>query len=63
MRTYIIVGDVLARVRALQKDRKALIIAVPHEDEDLLLDDVIEQVARFGEIIVAKTLPDAVELL
>jgi hypothetical protein len=63
MRTYIIVGDVLARVRALPKDRKALIIAVPHEDEDLLLDDVIEQVARFGEIIVAKTLPDAVELL
>jgi hypothetical protein len=63
MRTHIIIGDVLVRIRALPNDRKALIIAIPHEDEDLLLEEIIEQVARFGEVIVARTLPDAVELL
>jgi hypothetical protein len=55
--------NTLEQLRALPRNRHQLVIAVPHADEDILLDDVIEQVKRFGELIIARTLPDAFELL
>lgn len=55
--------DTLEKLRALPRNRRLLVIAVPHQDEDILLDDIIEQVKRFGEVIIARSLPDAFELL
>ncbi len=55
--------DTLEQLQALPKSRKQLVVVIPHADEDLLLDDIVAQVPRFREIIVARTLPDAFELL
>jgi hypothetical protein len=55
--------ETLEQLRALPRNRQQLVIAVPDQDEDILLDDIIEQVKRFGEVILARTLPDAFELL
>ena len=55
--------NTLKQLQALPKSRKQLVVVIPHADEDLLLDDIVAQVPRFREIIVARTLPDAFELL
>lgn len=55
--------DTMEQVQRLPKNRKQLVILIPHPDEDILLDDIVAQVPRFKEIIVARSLPDAFELL
>ena len=56
-------SNTLEQLQALPKSRKQLVVVIPHADEDLLLDDIVAQVPRFAEIIVARTLPDAFELV
>lgn len=62
-----ITSDVLAQLRALPARSVSLVIIVPPEEEDLILDDLVKQVYRVlrkgGEAIVGKSLPDALELL
>ena len=62
-----ITSDVLAQLRALPDRSVKLLIIVPPEEEDLILDDLVEQVYRVlvkgGEAIIGKSLPDALELL
>lgn len=55
--------DTLEQLRALPSNLKLLVVAVPDADEDILLDDIVAEVLRFRELIVARSLPDAFELL
>jgi len=55
--------DTMEQLQALPKNRKLLVVVIPHPDEDILLDDIVAEVPRFAELIVARSLPDAFELI
>jgi hypothetical protein len=63
----IILDNVVERLRALPERSQDLLIVIPPEEEDLLLDDLIALGTRVlrprGELIAAKSLPAAFEIL